>query len=100
MGQVSWRETAADTHLFSHHRGCPTSTKLQLSNSNKNLVLDPRRGLTPRLTGQLTVSHKVTLTEVSQKSTADTHESAVVVGGWLNAQKRRNLYCQKAPAKQ
>jgi hypothetical protein len=37
------------TDLSSCQRGRPILTKLQLSNSNKNLVLSPRRGLTPRL---------------------------------------------------
>jgi hypothetical protein len=43
-------------------RGRATSTKLQLPDSNINLVLGPRRGLTPRLTGQLIISFIVTLT--------------------------------------
>jgi hypothetical protein len=40
----------------------PAPTKQQLSDSNKNLILGPRRGLTQRLTGRLTVRSKVTLT--------------------------------------
>jgi hypothetical protein len=93
MGQVGWRENAAESHLFSHHRGCPTLTKPKLSNSKKNLVLELKRGLTRRLTGQLTTGHNVTLTEVSHKLTADSHESAVAIGSWLRAKKQRNLYC-------
>jgi hypothetical protein len=41
--------------------GLPTSIKLQLSDSNKNLFLDSRMGLTPRLIGQLTSDRKVAL---------------------------------------
>jgi hypothetical protein len=40
---------------FLCQRGHPTSTKSQLSDSNKNLVLGPRRSLTPRLTGRLAI---------------------------------------------
>jgi hypothetical protein len=40
----------------------PTSIKQQPADSNKSLVLGPRWGLTPRLTGQLTIDHNVTLT--------------------------------------
>jgi hypothetical protein len=50
------------TDPSSRQRGLPTSTKPQLSDSNKNLVLGPRRGLTPRLTGRLTVGRNMTLT--------------------------------------
>jgi hypothetical protein len=46
----------------SGQRKSPTSTKPQLSDSNKNLVLGPRRGLTPRLTGRLTVGRNMALT--------------------------------------
>jgi hypothetical protein len=58
--QCIWLQQMTDPS--SHQRGCPTLTKLQLSDSNKYLVLDPRWGLTPRLIGQLTVSCNVTLT--------------------------------------
>jgi hypothetical protein len=50
------------TDPFSRQRGRPTSTKPQLSNNNKNLVLGPRRDLTPRPAGLLTVDRNVTLT--------------------------------------
>jgi hypothetical protein len=40
----------------------PHIDKSQLSDSNKNLVLGPRRGLSPRLTDRLAVGRNVTLT--------------------------------------
>jgi hypothetical protein len=48
--------------LPSRQRWRPTLTKLQLSDGNKNLVLGPRWGLIPRLTGRMTVGRKVALT--------------------------------------
>jgi hypothetical protein len=54
------------TDPSSRQRGRATSTKPQPSDSDKNLVLGPRWGLTPRLTGRLTVSRNVTLTKVMQ----------------------------------
>jgi hypothetical protein len=39
----------------------PTSTKSQLSDRKENLALGLRWGLTPRLTGRLTVGHNMTL---------------------------------------
>jgi hypothetical protein len=42
-------------HSHSHTRNC--------LDSNKNLVLGPGRGLTPRLTGRLTVGRNITATE-------------------------------------
>jgi hypothetical protein len=48
--------------------GRPTSTKPQLSDSNKNLVLGPRRGLTPRLIGGLSIGGNLTLTYVAAMS--------------------------------
>jgi hypothetical protein len=50
------------TDPSSRQRGRPTSTKAQLSHSSKSLVLGPRRVLTPRLTGQVTVRRNATLT--------------------------------------
>jgi hypothetical protein len=50
------------TDPYSRQRGRPISTKQQLTDSNNNLVLGPRRGLTSRLTGRLTVSRSVILT--------------------------------------
>jgi hypothetical protein len=44
-----------------HQRRRPTSTKPQLSDSNKNLVFGLRMGLMQRLTGQLTVGHNGTV---------------------------------------
>jgi hypothetical protein len=46
--------------VFSSERA-PTSTKLQLSDSNKDLELCSRRGLTPRLTGRATVAVESTV---------------------------------------
>jgi hypothetical protein len=40
----------------------PTTTNPQLSESNKNVVLGPRWGLTPRETGRMTVDRNITLT--------------------------------------
>jgi hypothetical protein len=56
-------------HPSSPQRGRPTSTK-QPSDSNINLVLGPKLGLTQRLPGQLTISRNVTwtLTPVSLES--------------------------------
>jgi hypothetical protein len=54
-----WRQM---TDLFYCQRGRPTSAKPQLSDSNKSLVLSHRLGLTPRLTGRLTVGRNVSLT--------------------------------------
>jgi hypothetical protein len=48
------------TDPSSRQRGRPTLTKLQLSDSIKNLVSGPRLGLTPRLTYQVTVGRNVT----------------------------------------
>jgi hypothetical protein len=53
-------------------------TKSQLSGSNKNLALGPRRGLTPRLTGQLTVGHNVTL--IVLRKTVQSNSETVVRG--------------------
>jgi hypothetical protein len=50
------------TDPSSRQRERPTLTKAQLSHSNKNLVLGPRWGLTPRLAGRLTVRCNFTLT--------------------------------------
>jgi hypothetical protein len=50
------------TNPSSRQRGRLASTKPQLSDSNKNLVLGSKWGLTPRLTGRLTVGHNVSLT--------------------------------------
>jgi hypothetical protein len=50
------------TDPSSRQRGRPTLTKQEISDSNKNLVLGPTWGLTPGLTGRLTVSRNVTLT--------------------------------------
>jgi hypothetical protein len=49
------------TRLLVRHNA-PTSTKQQLSDSNKNLVLGPKWGLIPRLIGRQAVSRNVTLT--------------------------------------
>jgi hypothetical protein len=49
----------------SRQSGRPTSTKPKLSDSNKNRVLSPRWGLTPRLTNRLTVGCNVTLILIS-----------------------------------
>jgi hypothetical protein len=46
----------------SRQTGRPTSTKPELSKSNKNLVLGLWWGLRPRQTGRLTVGRNVTLT--------------------------------------
>jgi hypothetical protein len=51
-----------DSGPSSRQRGHSTSTKPQLSDGNKKVVLVPRRGLAPRLTDQLTVGCNVTLT--------------------------------------
>jgi hypothetical protein len=53
----------------SRQRGRPTSTKPQTSDSNKILVLGPRWGLTPGLTGRLTVGRSVSLALTSRKWT-------------------------------
>jgi hypothetical protein len=45
------------TEPSSRQRGRSISTKPQLSDSNKNLVLGPKWGFTQRLTGRLTVGH-------------------------------------------
>jgi hypothetical protein len=50
------------TDPSSGHRGRPTSTNPQLSDSNKNLVLGPKWDLTPRQTGRQTVGRNITLT--------------------------------------
>jgi hypothetical protein len=50
------------TDPSSSQRGRPTSIKPLLSDSNKNVFLGPRRALTPRLTGRLTVCRNMTLT--------------------------------------
>jgi hypothetical protein len=46
--------TTTDKPVLSSERD-PTLTKWQLPDSNKNLVLGPRKGLAPRLTDRLTV---------------------------------------------
>jgi hypothetical protein len=51
---------------ISHQTGRPTSTNPQLSYSNKNLVLGPRWGLTPRQTGRLIVGCNITLSHGTQ----------------------------------
>jgi hypothetical protein len=61
------------TESSSCQRGHPTLAKLQLSGSNKNLVSVPRFGLTPRLTGRLTVGHNMDL--ISTLVLCDTVES-------------------------
>jgi hypothetical protein len=50
------------TDPSSYKKGPPTLTNLQLSDSNKDLVLGSRWGLTPRQTGQLTDIRNITLT--------------------------------------
>jgi hypothetical protein len=47
--------------------GCPTSTKLPLSDSNKNLVLGPKTGLDLKMTGRLTDGRNVTVTYFDSK---------------------------------
>jgi hypothetical protein len=49
------------TDPSSRQRVRPTSANPELSDSNKNLVLGPRWGLTPRQTGRLT-GRNITLT--------------------------------------
>jgi hypothetical protein len=49
------------TDLFFRRRGRPTWTNPQFSDTNKNLVLGTRCGLTPRQNGWLPVSRNVTL---------------------------------------
>jgi hypothetical protein len=46
--------------------GAPRWQNRKLSDSNKNLVLGPRWGLTPRLTGRLTFGCNVTVTLASR----------------------------------
>jgi hypothetical protein len=59
----------------------------------KNLVMSPRRGSTPRLTGWLTVSRNVTLTLTRlQRVKADT-EKAKGVRIRLDAKDRRKILC-------
>jgi hypothetical protein len=50
------------TDPSSRQKGRPTSTELQMPDSKKNLILDPSRGLTPRLTDRVTNGRNVTLT--------------------------------------
>jgi hypothetical protein len=53
---------------IAHDRTVPSSERApplsdtQLSGRNKNLLLDPRWGFTPRETGRLNVGHNITLT--------------------------------------
>jgi hypothetical protein len=54
--------TAINDRPVRSSKRAPPSTKLQMSDSNKTLVLGPRWGLTPGLTGRLTVSRNVTST--------------------------------------
>jgi hypothetical protein len=54
--------TATNDTPASRLKWRPSSTEPQMSDSNKNLVLGPRWGLTPRLTGPLTVGRNLTLT--------------------------------------
>jgi hypothetical protein len=63
------------TDPSSRQRGHPTSTKPQLSDSNKNLILGPTWGLTPRLTGQLTVGRNLTLTLTGSREGRETGAS-------------------------
>jgi hypothetical protein len=53
-------------------RGRLTLIKPQLSDSNKNMVLGPRWGLTPGLTGRLTVGCNVTLTSKPEQCSRQT----------------------------
>jgi hypothetical protein len=62
IDMYNWLWPLKMTDPFPLPRGCHTSTKPQPSDSNKNLVSRPRRDLTPRLVGWLTVGRNVTLT--------------------------------------
>jgi hypothetical protein len=74
----------------SRQRGCPISTKLQLSGSNKNLNLGPRYGLTPRLTGKLTVCRNVTLMLVCLDSTVELAVKQSPVGNDVNTEDEKS----------
>jgi hypothetical protein len=50
------------TDPSSRQRGHSIATKPCMSDSNKNLVLGPKWGLTPGLIGRLTVGRNVTVT--------------------------------------
>jgi hypothetical protein len=59
--QQQFNRPTQHIHQSSRQRGRPTWTKPQLSECNKYPVLGPRWGLTPCLTGRLTVGRNVTL---------------------------------------
>jgi hypothetical protein len=70
-----------DTPILLSERA-PPSTKLQMSDSNKNLVLGPRWGLTPRLAGPLAVGHNVTLILTLTSVQFASCKRALAVRGW------------------
>jgi hypothetical protein len=101
------------TDPSSHQTGRPTSTNPKLSDSNKNLVLGPKWGLTPRQTGRLTVCRNVTLTfdflsqsvlrEIREPAVSSwkTESTEVFANGrpwWKHGRrgKRRSPHCRKS----
>jgi hypothetical protein len=74
--------TATNADPSSRQRGHPTATTPQLSDSNKHLVLGPKRGLTPRLQSQSYVTtDDQTVSKSWFRGPSGSHDR-ILISGW------------------